>query len=249
MKLRTAGFLPDTHRPYHNVRAYNCALEILSYVGINELFIKGDYADFYDIHQHGPKDPRIIHSLTYEVEDVNKGLDEIDKGFPGIKKRYVEGNHEDRLRRYIQNKAPELFGLVDCQELFKIAKRPNWSWHRYWPDQKVQVFNSDLWVRHTPLGSSAIASLRKAMCSHTYGHNHVVEIARVRGLVGELVAWSDGWLGDKRKDEVFGYVQGHYRWQCGVSFATFDEDGNFEVEIVKISEDGRATCRGRKFKG
>ena len=158
MSIRTVGFIPDTHAPYHNVRAYSCAMQILSYVGINELFIKGDFADFYDVNQHGAKDPRIVHTLTNEVEEVNILLDEIDEAFKGIKKRYVEGNHEDRLRRFIQNKCPELFGLVDCQELFKINKRPNWSWHRYWPDQKVQVLNTQLFVRHTPLANSASAS-------------------------------------------------------------------------------------------
>lgn len=224
-------------------------LEVAAFVGVRHIYIKGDFADFYNLHQHGPKDPRVVHSLTSEIEAVRFALDELDALFPDARKHFIQGNHEWRLERYIQNKCPELFGFVTCQQLLQIEGRPNWVWHRYWPDQKCQVLNAQLWLRHEPLASSAAASLRKAMCSHSWGHTHRIDEAKIKGLNHEIVAWSDGWLGDDRKDEVFGYVKGHFAWQKGFSIVMVDPaDGSFQYEVCRITDEFKTFFRGKRFK-
>lgn len=225
-------------------------LEVAAFYCPEHVYLLGDYADMYDIHQHGPKDPRMVTSLTDEVVAVIAGLDEIDALFPDARKHFIQGNHEYRLERYIQNRCPELFGFVTWEQLLQLDKRPKWSWHKYGPGQRVQVAGSRLWARHEPLASSAAATARKALCSLVYGHTHRIDTAKQRGLLCEHVVFSCGWLGDERKDEVFGYVKGHYAWQMGFAVVDVDpETGDFYPQVIQIRDDYKAIFQGRKFKG
>lgn len=229
-------------------------LEVASYVGINEVVVLGDYADFYFASGHGPKHPKLLNTTVEEVDSVNIGISELDQLFPKSRKIFIEGNHENRLTRFCQNKCPELFGYVDAKTLFKIDQRPLWRWISYGPNQRVQVLNSKLWARHEPFGSSAKTTAARALCSVVYGHIHRIESSYVVGLDGTShIAYSVGWLGDKRKDEIFGYVKGHAQWQLGFGLVYADPDsGCFYPQTVHIVERGhKISCvvNGKKFTG
>jgi hypothetical protein len=210
----------------------------------------GDYADYYAINGHGPKDPRVIQSLQDEVNDVNLGLDQLDKLFPKAKKYYIQGNHEFRLERYIQNRCPEIFGFVDSQDLFKIRQRPNWTWVPYGPNQKTRILGSHLWARHEPLASSAKATASKALCSIVYGHLHRIEQSHITGMEGkEHVAFSCGWLGQKKADEIFGYVKSHHQWQLGFGLVYVDpKTKNFYHQIIHILDNYTCVVNGKLYK-
>ncbi len=229
-------------------------LEAAAYVGtIDEVVILGDYADFYFASGHGPKHPKMLNSTVEEVESVNEGLDELDKQFPDARKKYLAGNHEFRLERFCQNKCPELFGYVEAKELFKINQRPKWTWINYGPSQRTTVLDSKLYARHEPFGSSAKATASKALCSLVYGHIHRIESAYVVGLDGAShLAISVGWLGDVRKDEVFGYVKNTAQWQMGFGLVKVDTATKmFYIQPIHIIErSGKLSCsvHGKVFK-
>lgn len=226
-------------------------LEVASYISPDEIIILGDYADFYFASGHGPKHPKLLNTTVDEVESVNQGLDELDKLFPRSKKKFIEGNHEFRLTRFCQNKCPELFGYVDSQHLFKIQER-GWNWISYGPNQRTQVLGSKLYARHEPFGSSAKATAARALCSVVYGHIHRIEESHIVGLDGtNHVAFSVGWLGDKRKDEIFGYVKGHQQWQLGFGLVYVDQSTGmfFHNKIHIIDKSGKFHCvvNGKRF--
>lgn len=240
------------HVPYQHKRATQLMLEVAKHVKVSEIVILGDLADFYFASGHGPKTPYMLNTTVSEVEAVNEFLDSLDKNFKDAKKKYIEGNHEFRLTRFIQNKAPELFGYVDAQALFKIQSRPGWSWIHYGPNQRTQVLKSKLFARHEPFGSSAKATAARALCSLVYGHIHRIESSYVVGLDGKShIAFSVGWLGDSRKDEVFGYVKGHAQWQLGFGLVWVDEKtGLFYPQAVQILPHGNSvSCvvNGKRF--
>ena len=227
-------------------------LEVAAHVGVKEIVILGDLADFYFASGHGPKHPKLLNSTVEEVDSVNAFLDLLQSSFPSAKKKYIEGNHENRLTRFCQNKCPELFGYIDAQTLFKIQNRPGWQWVTYCPNQRTQVLNSKLFARHEPFGSSAKATASRALCSLVYGHIHRIESSFVVGLDGkEHIAFSVGWLGDKRKDQIFGYVKGHAQWQLGFGLVFVDtKTGMFYPQAVHIIEKaGRVSCvvNGKQF--
>lgn len=248
-RLRTSLIIPDTHRPFHSKRAYSLMLEVASFVGINEIVLLGDYADFYAVSAHS-KDPRLPKMLHAEVESVIEGLDELDRAFPRAKKIYLEGNHENRLERYLSDKAPALFGLTACRDLFRLPQRPLWSYLDYGRDQSYRVLGTELHARHTPLASNAETGLRRALVSYTSGHTHRIVEAQVVGLDGRTrVAFSPGWLGDPRSS-AFSYMHVPPQWQWG--FALVSASGSsreFHHEIVQIKRDYSCVTHGKRFRG
>ncbi len=227
-------------------------LEVSRDVGIDEIVVLGDLADFYFASGHGPKDPQLLNTTVEEVEAVNKFLDLLDQQFPQAKKKYLEGNHEYRLTRFIQNRCPELFGFTDCQTLFKLQSRPGWQWISYGPNQRTAVLGSKLYARHEPFGTSAKQTASRALCSIIHGHTHRAESALVVGLDGKShIATSAGWLGDKRKEKIFGYLRGHAQWNLGFTFVHVDSSsGLFYINNVQVLEHGaKVSCvvNGKRY--
>ena len=226
-------------------------MSVAKYIKPKEIIIMGDYADVYCLHGHGSKDPRLQNMLVDEINDVNKGLDEIDSLFKSAKKVYLQGNHEYRFERYILDKCPELFGVTEFKNIIKIDKRPNWKYIHYGSNQVYKVLKSKLNARHEPISSSAKATASKALCSLVYGHIHRIEESHIVGLDGSNhVCFSVGWLGDKDNDKVFGYVKNHPQWQLGFGIVYVDEKTKyFYHEKVHILDNYTCVVNGKLFKG
>jgi len=251
MSLKLALLIPDTHRPYHDKRAYNLMLEVATYYKneLAEIVIGGDYADFYSVMSH-TKDPRVPSMLMDEVVDVLAGLQEFDDLFPDAVKVFIEGNHEYRLERYLCDKAPALFGVTSTYSLLEFERRNNWQFISYGPNQKHKIIGSKLTARHEPLSSSAKATAAKALCSLVYFHIHRIEESHIVGLDGtNHVCFSVGWLGDKRLDKIFSYVKGHHQWQLGFGLAWVDKNtGFFYHQKIHILENYTCVIDGKLFK-
>jgi hypothetical protein len=215
-------------------------------IGIDEIVILGDYGDIFFLNGHGNKDASVPNLFINEIEDINQGLDELDKLFPKAKKVYLQGNHEYRFERYIENRCPELFGITEFKRLIKINERINWKFIPYGPNQSYKILGSHLRARHEPLASSAKATSAKALCSLTYGHIHQIEESHIVGLDGtNHVSFSVGWLGDKQSDKIFGYVKNQHQWQLGFGIVYVDQDtGLFYHQKIHIleSDDGKLSC-------
>jgi hypothetical protein len=249
--LRPYLVMMDTHRPYHNRRAYKLQLKIAKDIRIRGLYIIGDYADFYYVNGHGAKHPGIKNDLMAEIEDVNAGLNELDKMFPRIPKVYIEGNHEHRLERFLHDKAPELYGLFDVRSLFKMHERVNWKWIPYGPSQKTRVGKSKLWARHEPPPGPLPTAAKTVGGNLIFGHVHRMFQGHHVTMAGEdHVALCGGWMGDKRKDEVFGYVKGHHLWQLGFTLVWVDDaTGYFFAQNVHIQDNYTAMVNGKLYRG
>lgn len=249
MKLKKALLIPDCHRPWHHKRAYNLMLKVAKDICVDEIYLLGDYADFYCVSSH-QKDPRVGSMIDKEINDVVQGLDEIDSQFPHAKKTYIVGNHEHRLERFVLNNASQLFGYVDLVDLLGLRERPKWSVIPYSPNQKVQIGRSKLYARHEPLSSSAKATATRALCSVVYGHIHKIEESHIVGMDGtNHVAFSVGWLGDKRKDLVFGYVKSQHQWQMGFGLVYIDPKSRyFYHHKVHILDNVTCVVNGKLYK-
>ena len=244
--MKRAIIIPDCHRPFHHVRAYNLMLEIASSVKIDELVLLGDYADFHSVSRH-VKNPTLPSLLTEEVESVNEGLDQLDKLWPGIRKVYLEGNHEFRLEAFLLNHAPALFGVTEPKHLFRVPQRPGWIYQRFDRRQAYRILGSALFARHRPLATNPKTGLNRAMVSYCYGDIHKIEEARAVGLdYRSHVAFCPGWLGDEMK-VAFDYMAAPPQWDLGFAFVSVDSSKNFHHEIISI-KNNRAIFNGKEFR-
>lgn len=248
--IKKALLIPDTHRPFHDKRAYNLMLQVGQDLDPDEVVLLGDYADFYSVSSHA-KDPRIFSMLEDEIVDVLAGLTELDTLFKRSKKVFIVGNHSKRLENYLCNTAPALFGITSIEHLFEFKKRPNWHVIPYGPNQKYSILNSKLFARHEPLGNSAELTARKAMCSITFGHIHKIQSAFSVGMDGtQHVAFCCGWLGDKNKNKVFDYVKNHHSWQLGFAVVYVDTaTGYFYHNIINILPNYTCIFNGKLYRG
>ena len=237
----------DVHGPFEHKKRYAAMMNAFSKVGIDALYIIGDFLDFYNVSRYG-RHPGVLQALTDEVEWGVHALDQIDKTFPDIPKVFIEGNHEARLEKYIFTNAPALFGITEIKQLLKMPERRNWKWIDYTNHQKVKVEGSDLWAKHDP-GPGAVLMLPKNLgVSLVHGHTHRRTFAEHRTLDNRnLRVFSGGWLGDERKDQVFGYVRGHYLWQAGFIHCYIDGK-NFREGFGTFDQNNNALLYGQVYK-
>lgn len=191
--LKPILIVPDAHRPYHDTRAWNLMLKVGRVLKPYHLIVIGDLADFYAVSSHS-KDPSRTMRLEDEVADVAKGLDELD-ALGATDKRYCGGNHEDRLTRYLRDKAPELFGLTSVEGVLRLAER-GWTYVPYKTKTKLGK------VRFThDMGSAGRNSSFKALdaVQHSVvtGHAHRLQYIVEGNAEGEYkLSAQFGWLGD-----------------------------------------------------
>lgn len=236
MKSKTAIIIPDTHIPYHDVRAYKLMLKVAKAAQPDEVVILGDFGEFASVGSH-PKDPDLNNKLEFEIGETNQALDELDHLFPKATKVFIEGNHEHRLTRFIRDKAPELFGLVDARRLLNIHSRRNWRWVPYTPDQKYRVLNSHLYARHEPKGGGehvAASTVKKGGKSVIFGHVHRIQEFQTVDMEGNNYRGiTCGWLGNQ-KHKIFNYVKDHHQWALGFTVVKVLEDKSFYAQTVHI---------------
>lgn len=108
----------DTHFPHHDPKTLAILLAVIEDVEPDTIINLGDCADCYSISAYD-KDPTRLLGLQGEIDLVRVHLHQIAQLAPTAQKFYLEGNHEDRLRRLIWNlpgTASELARLRSFQE-------------------------------------------------------------------------------------------------------------------------------------
>lgn len=104
------GILSDLHVPYHDERAVNAAIKFLKEKKIDTLLINGDLADFYSFSRF-TKNPALRDPVR-DVDSVRAMLEYLRYTFPKAKIIYKFGNHDERWELWVQEKAPEIWGIA-----------------------------------------------------------------------------------------------------------------------------------------
>jgi predicted phosphodiesterase len=162
-KLKKILIVSDAHHPFVDKKAWQLLLNVGKDQKPDAILIQGDFADFYSVSSHS-KDANRLNSFEDEVAAVNKALDELD-ALGAKEKHFVAGNHEDRLQRYLNDKAPELNSFVTIPQLFNLKKR-GWKYTPY--KQSVQI--GKLNATHD-VGSAGKNAIFQALS--TFQHNVV----------------------------------------------------------------------------
>jgi len=237
---RTAIWSFDHHLPYHDKKALKLmmkvAVDLNRREGLDEFGLGGDVSDCYVIGNYA-RDPALPRMLKVEIAEVGNFLDDIDRLFPKSQKVYIEGNHENRFTRFIRDRAPELYGLIDYETLFNLKNRKRWKWVPYGPYQKYNVLGSKLIARHEPMSAGehvAANTVKRAGTSVMFGHVHKIQEFQVVTLDGSnLRGISSGWLGNK-DHPAFNYVKNHHQWAQGFNVVRVLPNGRWFNQVVHI---------------
>jgi len=101
-KTVSAVLVPDTHHPFHDQRAIDLVTTVIKDVGPDVVVDMGDGVDAYHLSRFD-KDPNRLHTLQDEIDAKHEHLAVMRDAAPNADIHYLEGNHEDRLRRTIWN--------------------------------------------------------------------------------------------------------------------------------------------------
>ena len=241
-----ALIIPDTHLPYEDKEAYKLMLKIGKLFNPHEIVLLGDYMDMMSVTGH-PKDPDLEDKIINEMDYTNLKLDELDYLFPRAKKKYLFGNHEFRLERYIRDNAPALYRTLKLEKMLKLDTRKNWQHFDYDYKQAIKVLGSYLYARHEPFAPNAKLCALRAMSSLVYGHVHQIEEAQIASGTNKNlrhVAFCPGWLG-KSDHKAFNYLKGNPNWALGFALVYVDsKTKKFFHQIVRVI-DGAAWYDGK----
>lgn len=238
----------DAHRPYHDERAWQLMLEVGRALRPKHLISIGDLADFYAVSSHS-KNPTRAQQLDEEVEDVKKGLDELGE-LGAENKIYVSGNHEDRLTRYLQDKAPQLFNTVGIPEVLGLEKR-GWTYVGYRDDIEVGKlhFTHDVGVAGRNAAFKALDTYQHSIIT---GHTHRLQFIVEGNATGEMkLSAQFGWLGDRTKVDYMHRAKVYKDWALGFGVGYFNPWTGIHyltpVPIIEVDGEYTAVVNGQLF--
>lgn len=239
----------DFHVPYHDLRAVGCLLGYLKDNPPDGFTTGGDFADFYQCSKFN-KEPHRALELQSDLDVANAVLDAFDAVLPvGCKKRFIIGNHEWRLEKYLMSEAPALASLrcLDLDSLLRLSERGYEVIRMVARDAsvfigEVEVGHFDRVSKHSGYTEKSLVDDRGCSIMQFHTHRRGAHYKRLRGSGEELGGWGPGCLCDLNPE----YVK-NPNWQQG--FATItrcDGSGRFHVTLHEIIG-GELLAGGRRY--
>lgn len=244
--MQPIHIIPDTHIPFHDKAAWALNLKVIRERQPKTLIIMGDFADFYSINGHGVDPKHRDLRLKDEVGAVNTCLDQLDAAVPNAARYFIQGNHEWRLDRYIQDRAAKLHGMLTTEKSFRLRKR---GWH-YTPYHQHIKIGSVFYTHDTgKAGANAHRQAERAFSDNAViGHTHRMALEISGNARGKPhVCGMFGWLGDINAAEYMHLINARRDWTLGFGTGWMKKDGTTFFSQHPIVN-GEACVDGHLFK-
>lgn len=231
--------LSDLHIPFHEPKPIEAAVKFGQAENVTGILFNGDLQDCASI-SYWPSGHK--RDFDKEVEIFIDFLDFIDQAFPKVLKVYKPGNHEYRLPRYYQAKAPEMIGLplqavddilgleyrgiefLDYHQIVMAGKLPIIHGH------EIQSISKAV----NPARGLFMRTKSWAACSHCHSTSEHTS-KNIQGAL--LTCWSFGCLCDLNPD----YNSLGNDWNHGFALVNVEKNGDFEVVNKRILPSGKVT--------
>jgi predicted phosphodiesterase len=219
--------LPDIHVPYHNMEAIRTALTDGRIFGADTVILLGDTMDCHMLSTH--KKMRGALDMVKEVEMTRELMAFIRKALPKAEIFYMEGNHEQRLTRHMEENSPALVGFdaITLPSLLNLEEDFNIKYLR--TGELITCGRMTFIHGHELKGLGGINPARKlylrAKTSTICGHFHRPDTFFTRDIRGEGIECHV--LG------TLGSLSPHYHplneWRHGYGLVDIAKSGKFKV--------------------
>ena len=235
----------DVQWPFINRKADDALNKFLSDFKPDIFVMNGDGIDFPTISDYD-RDPQRHSSLTTEITSFKNDYLKVKSSIlgPNCTKHYNAGNHEDRLRRYLWRKAPQLTGIVDLETLLDLQV-DNWGYTEYHnPINKSGRLGIDiegLLIVHgyqvrKHSGESARAAYLQFGGSGVVGHTHRIGTYIHRDYRGTY-QWLEGGCMCKLEPEYAPAPDWCNGFVAGYIFHHENKPSRFDIHPVPIVHD------------
>ena len=240
--MRAILTIPDVHVPFHDRKAWALMLRVVQETQPDHVVVMGDFIDCYSVSSFS-RHPERVSRLKEELHAGNQELDKLHD-LVGDRVTFLEGNHEFRVSKYIEQRAPELHGLVNLRDALAVDR--GWAWVPY----REHTIMGKLAFAHDigHVGRQAVQQSLDSMGHNlVIGHTHRAGIAYGGTLKGEhRVAMSCGWLGDVRQIDYMHRAKTR-DWQHGFGWVRQAGNGDSWLTFVPIIQ-GKCSLEGVTFK-
>lgn len=246
-RLKRALIIPDMHIPYHDDLSLRLIERVVKDYPVDIVIQLGDYIDAYPISKYS-KDPNRATGVEFQRElDIAESVTQRLVRIAPL--TILHGNHEERLNKYLKDKAPGLYGLknLNIKKLLKINEyRVEYTDSKYLGN--LFVFHGDLWSksgsRHA--GQTALQNIDRSGLNVMFGHIHRLAEVHVTKKGYELEGYEMGCL--CKTDVEYCHAP---NWQKGFGFVHYRDNGNkeFHVEQVKIYDTNKGSTRSCFYGG
>ena len=227
--------LPDTHLPHHDVatlRAVEAYMADHEWSGWLHL---GDLIDFNEISHFEAGNNRLdkVGAIHKSYAATAAFLDRHRKLIgPKAKMVYIEGNHEARITRYLDEN-PEGIGLLEIPKALDLKAR-GIQWVPFWSEGKLFKLGNAYFCHGRSTGKNHTSRMLEKYGVCLYGgHTHTVEFSS-RERWGDNKTLEYGSLGCLcRYDQK--YLQGNpTSWQQSFSVLYLQPGGYYNIYTVRI---------------
>jgi predicted phosphodiesterase len=243
--------LSDVHCPFEDRRAIDIVCEVIADLRPHGLVLNGDIADLPEVSRHSAGSVAMLEGkrISETFAATKKFVERVTAaaGERCTKKHFIFGNHEDRLRRWLNSGDNAVFAGdegFDLRIRFGLAAN-GYIVHDDYPESHIRL--GKLLVTHGKYEGKHCAHkhLDEYQTSILVGHTHTVQIYHGSTWDGQRVAVCQGMLGDT-ETEAFSYKKPPRRWVTGFSVVHVAPDGRFWINLLNIFG-GELHYGGKKY--
>lgn len=229
--IRDIVIINDTHIPYQDRVSVMLTMRAIEDIQPAYIILNGDIIDFYSISRFSV-DPKRWLSIQDDLDDTREFLRQL-KELSDAKIIFCAGNHENRLKHYLWNKASELLMLRDLDirqqlglNIFDIDYADYDTIVRI--NNMFDVEHGDTVSKHS--GWTAKAMWEKRGGNGICGHSHRIGSYLKTFEKDTYGWWENGCLCSLDVE----YIKSP-NWQQGFSVVTFNKSRFFtqQVPIIK----------------
>jgi len=236
-------FDTDEHHPYQDDRAIELAQRITNDFDPDILFVGSDGIDFYQL-SHFNKNPLKQYRLQQEINSWKKTqLAWIDAA-PNAVRKYIKGNHEDRLRKYLWANqemfgldALELPNLLDFMKLKIDFKSVTEDFYEYVIDNVAVIKHGEYARKFSGYSAKAEIEAERNSISTFTGHSHRGGSHLARTRRGVVQAYECFCLCLLEPEYAH-----HPDWQQGIMLGTITNGVISAEPVVFVEKLGRKTA-------
>lgn len=215
----------DLHIPYHDERAIKKALTYTK--DFDTLLINGDLIDFHGLSKFIKRPDKIF--IKDEIEIAKEFLEQITNYYHKKRIVYKFGNHDDRLKRWVYEKAPALYDVEEIK-LEYLLKLKDFKIEKVEPQQTIKAGKLNIIHGHEYRGGARInlsrGMLLKTFENTAFGHFHGTESKTKKRIDGDIVgAYSIGCLCGLNPKWL-----PNNEWNLGFALVNFETSGEYSLE-------------------
>ena len=238
---------PDKHFPLEDKKSIKLLCKAIEAIKPDGYIDLGDTGEWQSVskwkwkNKTKPNLEYYLPEVMQEVEEVNKGMDQIDEALDKAnvkEKHFIQGNHELWLDYFVDS-YPYL-PQFSCKNAIKIDER-GYKYHR--AGNLLTIGDMTYYHGHNYGGMNhAAAHCRQYKTNIMYGHHHDIQVYSDKSADGKIMAYSIGCLKDMTR-ESNEFIGGRpINWGQAFAIVTYHGANSF-VEIVEI-KNGKAIVGG-----